>query len=155
MSVDIRRRALSGARSLFCATPKCLAGKLQPRVSGARKKSAQQIFGGLPCPRLADLKSGDFVVHVNHGIAKYGGGAAKWAARSMNISRSNTTAPTGFTCPSDSWIARRNTRRRRCRSCSHAACWAAWEGQRARGGDEPRKHRGMPGESRKAPVAPV
>ncbi len=50
----------------------------QPRISArARKKkqAAASKFSGesSPLTQLADLKAGDFVVHVNHGIARYGG----------------------------------------------------------------------------------
>ena len=50
----------------------------QPRISARarkKKKAAQSKFSGdsSPLSKLADLKAGDFVVHVNHGIARYGG----------------------------------------------------------------------------------
>jgi transcription-repair coupling factor (superfamily II helicase) len=50
----------------------------QPRISARarkKKKAAESRFSkdSSPLSRLADLKAGDFVVHVNHGIARYGG----------------------------------------------------------------------------------
>ena len=50
----------------------------QPRLSARqrkRKKSATSKFGRetSPLAKIADLNPGDFVVHVNHGIAQYGG----------------------------------------------------------------------------------
>ncbi|MBW3636956.1 MAG: transcription-repair coupling factor, partial [Armatimonadetes bacterium] len=50
----------------------------QPRLSARARKKKKSAGGKFssdssPLSRLADLKSGDFVVHVNHGIARYGG----------------------------------------------------------------------------------
>lgn len=50
----------------------------QPRISARarkKKKAAESKFSkdSSPLARLADLKAGDFVVHINHGIARYGG----------------------------------------------------------------------------------
>ena len=50
----------------------------QPRLSARqrkRRKAATSKFGRetSPLAKIADLQPGDFVVHVNHGIAQYGG----------------------------------------------------------------------------------
>jgi transcription-repair coupling factor (superfamily II helicase) len=51
----------------------------QPRISARNRKKKKATEkskfsrDSSPLGRLADLQTGDFVVHINHGIAKYGG----------------------------------------------------------------------------------
>jgi transcription-repair coupling factor (superfamily II helicase) len=61
----------------------------QPRISARarrKKKAADSKFSkdSSPLARLADLKAGDFVVHVNHGIARYGGVVQRELAGAVN-----------------------------------------------------------------------
>ncbi len=46
-------------------TPNSLARSIQSRHRSSKKKNAQQILS------YADLKVGDYVVHINHGIGRY------------------------------------------------------------------------------------
>jgi len=52
---------------LALITERDIFGKLRPRTTGYRPPSGQPVEGWW------DLDEGDFVVHVNHGIAVYGG----------------------------------------------------------------------------------
>jgi transcription-repair coupling factor (superfamily II helicase) len=61
----------------------------QPRLSARarrKKKAAESRFSkdSSPLSRLGDLKVGDFVVHINHGIAKYGGVVQRELAGAVN-----------------------------------------------------------------------
>lgn len=60
----------------------------QPRVSsrGKKKKNAVGKFSqeSSPLGRLNDLQPGDYVVHINHGIARYGGIVQRELAGAVN-----------------------------------------------------------------------
>jgi len=60
--------------------------KLQTRVlqRGKKKNAPQKMKDANPLTDLADLKEGDFVVHINHGIARYAGVARQEIAGAVN-----------------------------------------------------------------------
>jgi len=69
---------LWGNAVVLCDTEMFGWQTFQPRVSARsrkrdKKKDASFSNESSPLARLADLKQGDYVVHINHGIARYGG----------------------------------------------------------------------------------
>ncbi len=65
-----------GTTSVLCDVEMFGWQTFQPRVSTRnKKKKAGGKFSGESSPlgRLGDLNVGDYVVHINHGIARYGG----------------------------------------------------------------------------------
>ena len=67
-----------GNVAVLCDTEMFGWQTFQPRLSTRnrkKKKGAESKFSRdtSPLARLGDLESGDYVVHINHGIAKYGG----------------------------------------------------------------------------------
>jgi len=67
-----------GTVSILCDVEMFGWQTFQPRVSTRSKKKKKNALGKFssessPLGRLNDLNPGDYVVHINHGIARYGG----------------------------------------------------------------------------------
>ena len=120
-----RRRALrGGARGRraacradsACPTP---AFRSTPKPMSSRKSAARPSAAGRRrkafLSDLRDLKIGDLVVHVDHGIGVFVGLQADWRRRQRcrNSSSFATPATTSCSSPSSGWISFRSTPARR------------------------------------------